>query len=113
VHIVLTPVGSSGDVNPFVAVGRALRARGHDVTMIAPGPFAEVAARAGLRFVSGWAADEFDRATKDPDLWHPQRGLRLILRTAAAQMRAHYAAIASVYEPGRRIDGPSLRDPQG
>ncbi|MBI4521070.1 MAG: glycosyltransferase, partial [Gemmatimonadetes bacterium] len=47
-HIVMTPVGSSGDVNPFVTIGRALKARGHTVTLIAPEIFAPVAAGAGL-----------------------------------------------------------------
>ncbi len=33
-NIILTPIGSGGDVHPFVGVGRALRERGHDVTEV-------------------------------------------------------------------------------
>ena len=30
-RFILTPVGSAGDVHPFVGIGRALKARGHEV----------------------------------------------------------------------------------
>ena len=60
-HAVLTPVGSSGDVNPFVIVGRELRRRGHLVTLIAPAVFAGVASNAGLDFVPVGTREE-DRA---------------------------------------------------
>jgi UDP:flavonoid glycosyltransferase YjiC (YdhE family) len=32
-NFVMTPVGSSGDVHPFIGLGRALRSRGHDVVV--------------------------------------------------------------------------------
>ena len=37
-HFLLVPVGSHGDVHPFVGIGRALRERGHRVTMITAEP---------------------------------------------------------------------------
>ena len=98
-RIIMTPVGSSGDVNPFVTIGRALRARGHTVILIASEPFAPVAAGAGLEFISNWSADDFDRITRHPDLWHPVRGLRLILRAAAGQLRQNYALIEKAHRP--------------
>ena len=33
-RFVMTPVGSAGDVHPFIGLGRALRARGHTVNEI-------------------------------------------------------------------------------
>lgn len=48
--ILLLAIGSRGDVQPFVALGRALSARGHAVTLAAPGGFAAMAQAAGLPF---------------------------------------------------------------
>jgi rhamnosyltransferase subunit B len=102
-HAVLTPAGSSGDVNPFLMIGGALRRRGHDVTILAAEPFGGAAAAAGLRFVPVVSADEFDDMTRNPDLWHPIRGLRLVMRTMARYLRAGYAALDGVFEPGRTM----------
>ena len=60
-HFLLTPVGSSGDVHPFVGIGRALRARGHDVTLITSEPFRRISERAGLRFVGTASEEDYDR----------------------------------------------------
>ena len=102
-HFILTPVGSSGDVHPYVGLGRALRARGHDVTLITSEPFREVSERAGLTFVATHSSAEFDELSRHPDLWHPQRGLRLVLRAAARGLRAEYARIGEAYVPGRSV----------
>jgi rhamnosyltransferase subunit B len=50
VRVLLTTIGSSGDVNPFLALGRALVSRGHEVTFLV-NPYFEPAAReAGMAF---------------------------------------------------------------
>jgi vancomycin aglycone glucosyltransferase len=36
VHVLLAPHGTRGDVQPMLALGRALRTRGHDVSFVAP-----------------------------------------------------------------------------
>ena len=46
-RFILTPVGSAGDVHPFVGIGRALKARGHEVIVLTAGPFGEVVQKAG------------------------------------------------------------------
>ena len=40
-HIVMTPVGSAGDVHPYCGIGKILHQRGHDVTVCAAEPFRE------------------------------------------------------------------------
>jgi rhamnosyltransferase subunit B len=102
-HFLLTPVGSSGDVHPFIGVGRRLRERGHDVSILTAEPFRSVCERSGLRFVQLHSQVEFDDITKNPDLWHPRKGLTLILRSLASVLRRHYELIASAYEPGRTV----------
>lgn len=49
-HVLLVPFGTDGDVYPFVWLGRALRARGHKVTVFTEGQFESHVRRAGLDF---------------------------------------------------------------
>jgi len=102
-HYILTPFGSSGDVFPYLAIGRALRERGHDITIVAAEPFRAAAERTGLSFVSGGSHDEYDEITHHPDLWHPRRGIRLVLGLLAGAFRDHYAILSDLYEPGRTV----------
>jgi UDP:flavonoid glycosyltransferase YjiC (YdhE family) len=102
-HIILTPVGSAGDVHPYIGIGRELRRRGHDVTLLAGEPFCATAQRAGLNFVSGWSTEDYEAATHHPDLWHPTRGLRFVLRSVGDMLRQTYTTLSELYEPGRTI----------
>ena len=76
----MTPVGSAGDVNPFVALGIELRRRGHEVAVITAEPFRETVESAGLDFESVLSTAQFEEALTDPDLWHPVRGIRALFR---------------------------------
>jgi rhamnosyltransferase subunit B len=101
--IVLTPVGSAGDVHPFVGVGRALRERGHDVTVITSEPFRSVAENAGLRFAGTLTKEEFDRLTNNPDIWHPRKGMQVVMQAITQWMRDGYELLQPLYEPGRTL----------
>jgi rhamnosyltransferase subunit B len=102
-HVILTPVGSAGDVNPFVVIGRELRRRGHRVSLVASDVFADVVSNAGLSFVSSASREEYERATSNPDLWSPRRGLGVVLDLVLAQIRRGYDLIESIYEPNESI----------
>jgi len=102
-HVILTPVGSAGDVNPFVMIGRELRRRGHRVTLLSPDVFASSAERADVQFVSTGSADEFERVTKNPDLWDPRRGAAVVFGELLRHMRQAYALLEQLYEPGETI----------
>ncbi|MEN8144686.1 MAG: glycosyltransferase [Gemmatimonadota bacterium] len=49
-HILLLTFGSTGDVQPFVALGKGLKARGHDVTVCANGTFEALITGHGLDY---------------------------------------------------------------
>jgi UDP:flavonoid glycosyltransferase YjiC (YdhE family) len=102
-RFVLTPIGSSGDVHPFVGIGRALRARGHDVVVVTGGPFEDVVCRAGLGFLGMFSTEEYEAATNHPDLWHARRGLRIVMQLVASRLEFAYARLKEVYEPGRTV----------
>jgi len=104
-HFLLVPVGSHGDVHPFVAIGKELRARGHRVTLITSEPFRDVAERNGLEFARTLSIDDYNVMMHHPDLWHPKKGLRIILNQEL--MRKHlpitFQAIRERYEPGTTV----------
>ncbi|MBP2329155.1 O-mycaminosyltylonolide 6-deoxyallosyltransferase [Kibdelosporangium banguiense] len=47
-HVALVILGTRGDIQPFVALGRTLMSRGHTVTLAAPGDYRDLIAEAGL-----------------------------------------------------------------
>ncbi len=81
-NAILIPVGSHGDVHPFLGLGQALRDRGHRVTVVTSVYFEPLVRRAGLDCVPIGTADDYLRALDDPDLWHPTRGFRVAARGA-------------------------------
>ena len=49
-HFLLTTFGSFGDLHPYIAVGRGLRARGHAVTIATSEAYRAKVEGEGLRF---------------------------------------------------------------
>jgi UDP:flavonoid glycosyltransferase YjiC (YdhE family) len=74
----LLPVGSYGDVRPFVDIGVALRDRGHEVLLAANSHFERIAQAAELDMESTGNEDEYTAVVDNPLLWHPNGGPRLL-----------------------------------
>ncbi len=81
-RILIHAIGSAGDVHPFVGIGRALQARGHEVFVITSGHFEHLVTSAGLGFRMLGTAEDFKQAQEDKDLWHPRKGFPTIVRRA-------------------------------
>ncbi len=92
-RVLLFPMGSAGDVHPFIGLGMALQSRGHEVFVITSGYFADHVRAAGLDFRELGSAEDFRLATADPDLWNPRRAFRTIIEKG----------INFTYEPAMRI----------
>lgn len=103
-HYILTPIGSAGDVHPFVGIGARLRERGHTVTVITADVFRDLCERAKLRFVSAASAEDFQRTIQHPHLWHPRRGIRHLLRTMSEHLEVLYGTIESVWSASNPRD---------
>jgi UDP:flavonoid glycosyltransferase YjiC (YdhE family) len=102
-NILLNPAGSGGDVLPFIRLGMALMARGHDVTVITMGRYEPLARHAGLAFVE-WTSPEAFKAVEDnPDLWHPTRGLVLALRALEPWYGPLHDLIRARHVPGHTV----------
>ncbi len=65
-RIVILTIGTHGDVRPYVALGRGLLARGHEVLIAAPENFETFIASHGLGF--GSIGEDFETLLKNPEL---------------------------------------------
>jgi rhamnosyltransferase subunit B len=104
VHAILVPIGSAGDVHPFLGLGTALRARGHGVTVVTNGHFARPVRRAGLEFVEMGTEEDYQTVLNDPGLWEPARGFKLVIEWAFLKgMRPAFEIIKGLYRPGETL----------
>jgi len=69
-----------GDVHPFVALGLALRARGHRATILTNPLFQSSIESQGLEFLPVGTLDDVEAAIADPDLWHSRKGFEVVAR---------------------------------
>ena len=79
-RVLIATIGSSGDVNPFIAVGRALAARGHEVGVLANPFFESAVVQAGLGYEPLGEEIDFRILAQLPNAVHPSRGSLVILR---------------------------------
>lgn len=92
-RVLLTSVGSSGDIHPFIAVGLALRAAGHDVAFAA-NPYFEARIReTGLRFHPlGEELNPEDVARRNPAAFRRFTGARVLFREVFGPLLARSIA---------------------
>jgi rhamnosyltransferase subunit B len=108
-NILLIPVGSAGDVHPFVALGLALRDRGHRVTVITSAYFEQLVRKAGLDFVGLGSAEQFESVLLHPDSWHPRRGFQVVFQWGVLPwMRPLYDLVVERYVPGETVVAASV-----
>ena len=55
-HVFITAIGSRGDVQPYIALGKGLRAAGHSVTLSTTSNFASWVVEHGLAY--GYLSDD-------------------------------------------------------
>jgi len=103
-HVILCTLGSSGDVHPFVGLGRELRRRGYRVTVITAGYFRSLVEQAGLEFVDPRPEMDFQEMIRNPRIWHPLRGTRTIIDLAVRPLlEPVYRSILAHQKPGQTL----------
>jgi len=104
VNILLTPLGTAGDVHPFAGLGAAMAARGHRVTLITSGAFRALANQHGFEFCDVFSADEFETALACPNLWHPLRSYQAFFKMAIVPtIRRVYESVVANIVPGETL----------
>ena len=83
-QILLNPIGSAGDVFPFLALGRELQKRGHHVAVMTNPLFIENVGQAGMEFIAVGSTESLRAVGTDPRLHHPGNAWKLALKWGAA-----------------------------
>jgi rhamnosyltransferase subunit B len=78
-HYILIALGTVGDVHPFIAIGKSLKAMGFQVTLASNGYFQERAEAAGLSFFSLGSAANCLAAIRTMDIWDMRKGLPIVI----------------------------------
>jgi UDP:flavonoid glycosyltransferase YjiC (YdhE family) len=103
-QFLITALGSYGDVHPMVGLGTALASRGHVVKVVTNPYFEDVVTGARLEFVPLGTREEYIRLSEHPDIWHPTRGPRFVLKSVSvAKLRSLYDQIMAHYVPGDTV----------
>lgn len=100
-RFLLAPYGSAGDVYPFLWLGQELRARGHEVVLVASPVFTEAARAAGLRLTPVGTREEFRAISSDPRYWHPIIGPWMVLGSARMWFSEMTELYGRLVKPGR------------
>lgn len=96
-RVLITSVGSHGDVNPYIAVARELQRRGHEVLFLCNEYFRSLAEEARLPFAP--IGEPFDLTTlrDHPDVMHHMRGGEVVFRELIIPfIRDSHACLRSV-----------------
>ncbi|MGY2288351.1 glycosyltransferase [Pseudomonas sp. SDO5215_S409] len=92
-HVIITAIGSAGDVHPFVGIGRTLLARGHRVSFCTSAAFASLIERNGFNFLPLGTVEEYNALMADPELWNPKTSLKSLWSAVASLLREQYACL--------------------
>lgn len=92
-QVLLPTMGSAGDVHPFIALGTALKARGHRATILTNPIFQELIEAQGIGFLPVGTAAEANAAVANPELWHLRKGFGVIAQVIVPAMGEIYRLI--------------------
>ncbi|MFM0157909.1 glycosyltransferase [Paraburkholderia sediminicola] len=95
-RVIITAIGSAGDVHPLLGIGAALAARGHEIVFCTHPPFAAAVTRQGFAFVPIGTAAEYEVAMANPALWHPRTSFRTLWAVIAPTLRPHFDTLAAL-----------------
>ncbi|KAB8141435.1 glycosyltransferase family 1 protein [Chloroflexia bacterium SDU3-3] len=108
-RMLLATHGTNGDVLPFIALGAALRARGHDVSLMTHAHYQRPTLDAGLAFLPLDTAEQYERQLDDSHLLmnplhDPQSLIRFYQRNRQfEQMHEEFQALRALVVPGDTV----------
>lgn len=93
-NVLLIPMGTPGDIQPFIELGIELRRRGHAPKVLVHANHRGWVERHGLGFVELGPVEEYDRLLADRNLWNMHKAPRVFAkRLVLPTMRRMYDAI--------------------
>ncbi|NJS36224.1 MAG: hypothetical protein HC765_06985 [Brachymonas sp.] len=98
----MSNVGSAGDAHPFIALGAALLAAGHQVSMASHDEHQAEIEAARIEFISLGQDLSYQQAIDNPNLWHSIKGMGVLWRNLLApSIVPLYRLIESLQLQGR------------
>jgi rhamnosyltransferase subunit B len=107
-HVIVTAIGSAGDINPMLMIASEIHARGHEVHFIANGYFEEKIRKAGLNFLALGGADLYEKAVNDPEIWDPQKAFSAVWRSQRDALPLNIELIESCLRKDTILLGSTL-----
>lgn len=95
-HVLLVSIGTGGDIFPYIGLGKVLRARGHQVTLVAPEDFAALAADHQLAFRPVVSVEQNHKLLSNPDFWHPIKAGGVAARWGMRLVELQYKLISQL-----------------
>jgi UDP:flavonoid glycosyltransferase YjiC (YdhE family) len=102
-RVLIAASGSYGDIYPFIALGRELKRRGHDVRFFAASYFTPLVERSGLTAFGIGPKEAYEAAIRHPDAFHPKKGFRIIARATLEYLPDSYRLMEQHISPGETI----------
>lgn len=100
-RILIATAGSHGDVLPFVAIGRELSRRGHEIYFYANPVFADLVTNAGLHFRPVGTARAYAALFSEAVENNPDRAFRRVAREFESLGSEYYVAMQADVLPGQ------------
>jgi rhamnosyltransferase subunit B len=102
-RILITAIGSLGDIIPFTAIGAQLQAGGHEVIFYGNDYFRRHVEEAGLRFKATSPAAEYEAFRHAPGATDPQEAMRAVASGVMRRVEASHQIMAQDVVPGRTL----------
>lgn len=102
-HILISCVGSAGDVHPFIAIGQVLARRGHEVELLTSPHFAERVEAAGLTCTPVGTEADFEQVVHHPDLWNPRTCFPVLWEAIEKRLVDAHRLLITRARPGRTV----------
>jgi rhamnosyltransferase subunit B len=102
-HIILTSIGTDGDVFPYLGLGAALRGRGHRVTLVVAEGYRTLAESNGLEFCPLMTEAENEQLIGHPDFWHPLKGAWVGAQWGSVRLEQQYELFEALAGGGNAV----------
>lgn len=100
----LMPLGTAGDVNPYIGLGVGLQRRGHEVIVAANPAYERVVVAAGLEHRALGCAEVLRQFDSDPRIRRLSQAWSVALRWGAVgHMREMYRVAEELHRPGETV----------
>lgn len=101
--IVLTAVGSAGDIHPLIALGMGLQKQGHQPVIAVNEHFRPLADQNGLDFIPLGSEAQYVQITRNPDLWHLTKSFQVLVDDAIGPFVRPLFDILAQFDPAHTI----------